>query len=258
MNGKHYLFEDPKFRRNVEGLAKAGIPFGVYHFLTASDSAECRAEAEFFLKTVASYRDKITLYLACDAENSRKPVARKAVARRAQPAHFGVLLDRSEGGVRGLSLHEHRSHPEFRRFRQNSVPGLAGALRKISLEADRRGRQTGDSPVHIIRQPQLHAGRFDLDFGYAPLAKLIVRERCGSRSRHSGSSPDERTATTFLCNLPINRRTDAQADPRPVDKAARPLIRLHCGLKNDDISYLLGYRYADDLFRKLYTAMLVN
>ena len=64
-----YLFADSKFRYNITGAAAAGLPCGVYHYFTARTDAECDREAEFFLKQIEPYRDKITLYAAVDVES---------------------------------------------------------------------------------------------------------------------------------------------------------------------------------------------
>ena len=259
MNGKHYLFEDAKFRRNVEGLAKAGIPFGVYHFLTASDSAECRAEAEFFLKTVAPYRDKITLYLACDAENYGNPwlekLSRDGLSRLisefcsiVQSAGYAACHYTNTDHIRNFVDLDKISFPVWQAHYGKSLSKPTDAGDKLAIH-----QYTSSGSLSCV------PGRFDLDFGYAPLAKLIVRERCGLEEQTfrfiTGRANGDDILVQFADKI-VARTLKPIRDPST--KRLAPLIRLHCGLKNDDISYLLGYKYADDLFRKLYTAMLVN
>ncbi len=64
-----YLFADSKFVHNITGAPSAGVPCGVYHYLTAATAAECGREAEFFLRTIEPYREHISLYAAVDVES---------------------------------------------------------------------------------------------------------------------------------------------------------------------------------------------
>ncbi len=61
-------FRDPQFYRNVVGASDSGIAVGVYHYLTAENVQEAVEEAEYFVNTIYPYRDRITLWAVCDAE----------------------------------------------------------------------------------------------------------------------------------------------------------------------------------------------
>lgn len=63
------VFTDSKFARNIVGAANAGIPYGVYHYMTAQTVEEADEEAEYFCGVIAPYRDKITLWAAVDVES---------------------------------------------------------------------------------------------------------------------------------------------------------------------------------------------
>lgn len=62
------LFEDGKFRRNIEGASAAGLRCGVYHFFTAVTEADARREADYFISVISPYKDKIDLWAAADVE----------------------------------------------------------------------------------------------------------------------------------------------------------------------------------------------
>ena len=64
-------FTDPWFARNVRGAAAAGIAVGVYHYLCAATVEEAEAEASYFLAAITPYRDEITLWAVCDAEEEK-------------------------------------------------------------------------------------------------------------------------------------------------------------------------------------------
>lgn len=64
-------FTDSRFARNITEASKAGLMVGVWHWLTARSVAEAEDEAEYFLKVIAPYRDKISLWAAVDVESDR-------------------------------------------------------------------------------------------------------------------------------------------------------------------------------------------
>ncbi len=62
-------FTDGKFKRNIEAAAKAGLAYGVYHYMTAQSEYEAMEEAEYFCAVIAPYRKHITLWAAVDVES---------------------------------------------------------------------------------------------------------------------------------------------------------------------------------------------
>lgn len=61
-------FVDPKFHEYAKAAIANGIPLGVYHFLTASTTAEAVKEADYFCRTIKPYSKSI-MFAVCDAEN---------------------------------------------------------------------------------------------------------------------------------------------------------------------------------------------
>lgn len=64
-----YMFTDGKFVYNITNATKAGVPCGVYHYLTARTPVEVKAEAEYYLGVIEPYRSMISLYVAVDVES---------------------------------------------------------------------------------------------------------------------------------------------------------------------------------------------
>ncbi len=95
-----YLFADPNFRDNILGAAAAGIPCGVWHWLTAKTVHEAKVEADFFLQTIRSYKSNIKLWAAVDVESDchlpRDKTALTAIVRafmeRVEAAGFRPML----------------------------------------------------------------------------------------------------------------------------------------------------------------------
>ena len=54
---------DSRFHQNMKAAQAAGVPVGAYHFFYASNVAETKAEAEYFLKTVKGYTFQYPLVL---------------------------------------------------------------------------------------------------------------------------------------------------------------------------------------------------
>ena len=67
-NGKYYL--DNKFKENIEGFKKVGIPVGIYFFSYADSKEEALSQAKWVLKEIKKY--KIELPIAFDWENWSK------------------------------------------------------------------------------------------------------------------------------------------------------------------------------------------
>lgn len=72
LTSSHHLFTDSKFHAHIQGAIAAGIPVGVYHFLTSSNDTEAIREANYFCEVISRYKDKI-VFAACDAENYNNP-----------------------------------------------------------------------------------------------------------------------------------------------------------------------------------------
>ena len=64
-NGDYYL--DNKFKENIEGFNKVGIPIGVYFFSYADSNKEAQRQATWVLKQIKNY--KIDLPIVFDWEN---------------------------------------------------------------------------------------------------------------------------------------------------------------------------------------------
>lgn len=63
------VFTDSRFAANINAASEAGIACGVYHYFTATNTAEVDEEADYFIRTIRPYRDKITLWAAVDVES---------------------------------------------------------------------------------------------------------------------------------------------------------------------------------------------
>ena len=107
-------FTDPRFQENIRGAAGAGMEIGVYHYLCASGKCEACREAEYFLSVIAPYREKITLWAACDAEEERYlPAGRAALTECVK-----VFLDTvRRGGFRPMLY----SNPNYLVYRLGDV-----------------------------------------------------------------------------------------------------------------------------------------
>lgn len=68
---------DNYFKRNIEGAIAQGIPVGIYHFSYALSAAGAKAEAEYVLKLLEPYKDKITLPVFYDFEYDTVDYAKK-------------------------------------------------------------------------------------------------------------------------------------------------------------------------------------
>lgn len=68
---------DNFFKRNMEGAIAQGIHIGIYHFSYALSAAGAKAEAEYVLKLIQPYKDKIVLPVFFDFEYDTVDYAKK-------------------------------------------------------------------------------------------------------------------------------------------------------------------------------------
>lgn len=66
-------FTDYQFKNNIENASNNGIRCGVYHYLTADSLEKAKEEADYFLKVISPYKDKINMYAAVDVESMYLP-----------------------------------------------------------------------------------------------------------------------------------------------------------------------------------------
>lgn len=62
-------FTDSQFINHMRGAVALGVPFGVYHLLTARNAQEAESEAKYFLSVIEPYREDIALWAVCDVED---------------------------------------------------------------------------------------------------------------------------------------------------------------------------------------------
>lgn len=87
---------DNYFKRNMEGAIAQGIHIGIYHFSYALSAAGAKAEAEYVLKLIQPYKDKIVLPVFFDFEYDTVAYAKKqgvTLGKEAFNAHTVAFCD---------------------------------------------------------------------------------------------------------------------------------------------------------------------
>lgn len=259
MTGDAYLFSDPAFVSHVEGFHKVSIPVGAYHFFTATSLEETYREADFFVNTVLPYRDKISLFLACDAENynnkylktlNRTELSRliDAFCRRVETAGFKACHYTNTDHIRSyIDL----SKIDFPVWQAHYIQD--GGVKRPADAGDRLAihQYTNDGAIAGV------VGRYDLNFGYSPLARLIIGSMCGIMDVTLDYIEGFDTGADVLMRLAdkiVEKSLNSIRNPS--HEKLVPLIRSHCKLTNEETAYLNDYTWATDLFYKLYVGML--
>ena len=256
---KGYLFEDKRFAKNVLGFHKVGIPVGAYHFFTASNLQETYCEADFFIKTVEPYRDKITLYLACDAEIYGNPYINKlskseltnlinAFCKRVEAAGYHACHYTNTDHINNYIDLDAISfpvwHAHYIKNGHTSRPTASG--KKLAIH-----QYTDDGQISGV------VGQFDMNFGYGPLARLIIQSRTTLEDQtldYIEKFPSGEMILTKIADKMVRR----EFSPLRISGHDRLVahMRLHYGLTPDEAAYLNSYRFAEPLFDKLYKAVL--
>lgn len=113
-------FTDSRFTKNIAGAASAGLPVGVYHYLTAQNEKEAVEEAEYFIKVISPYQSKIPLWSAVDVESA---AYLDGIDKRGLTSLTKAFLDRVKSSGHKPMLY---TNPNFLtyRFEKDAFPDI--------------------------------------------------------------------------------------------------------------------------------------
>jgi len=254
----HYLFADSSFGYHVSGFTKVGIPVGAYHFFTASNMEEVYKEADFFLETVEPYRDSISLYLACDAENYNNKYL-QGLSRSELSTLIDTFCSRVEAAGFKACHYTNTDHIRsyidiskisFPVWQAHYISG--GAVKKPTDAGEKLAihQYTGSGQLPGV------AGQYDLNFGYAPLARLIISRETTIEEKtldYLESHGDGEILTKLADKLVLKKLKSIKT---PSHEKLVPLLRYHCTLTEDETAHMNAYKWNTELFAKLYNAMI--
>ncbi len=254
-----YLFRDSRFVQNIEGFSKVGIPVGVYHFFTATNLDETHEEADFFLKTVNPYKDKINLYLACDVENYNNQWL-KPLDRDELTSLVDVFCKRVEAeGYKAChytNTDHIRNHIDISKLDYPIWHAHYPSNGKVSRPKESGNKLAIHQYTNTGRIPGT-AGFFDLNFGYGPIARLIIHARTPLLPQTLDYIEKYKSGENILTRIAAKLvNPSLKAIKNPVFEKLVPLIRYHAALTNEETAYLAEYTFASELFTKLYNCML--
>ena len=254
----HYLFADSMLDTHINGFYKAGIPVGAYHFFTASTVSETYAEADFFLKTLEPYRDKLSLYLACDAENYKNKYL-EGLSRSQLSELISLFCRRVEEA--GYNACHYTNTDHIRNYIDlTKIPYPVWQAHYISGGTTKKPADAGDKlAIHQYTSAgQLTGvvGSYDLNFGYAPLARLIISARTSIEKKTLDYLEAYETGDSILTKL-ADKLVAKELKPikTPTHEKLVPLIRYHCSLTEGEAAHMNAYKWNSELFSKLYAAM---
>ena len=90
---------DKRFVENIEGAIANDMPFGVYYYSYAKDTAKAGREAAYCLKQLEPYKEYLTLPVAYDLEEYERPFRRAAGGHRRNVLHGGAGRGPERHGV---------------------------------------------------------------------------------------------------------------------------------------------------------------
>lgn len=261
MTGDAYLFCDPLFKTHVEGFYKVKIPTGAYHFFTATTIDEALCEADYFIDTVTPFRDKLVLYLACDAENYNNKYL-KSLSRAELSSLIDIFCRRVEAA--GFKACHYTNSDHIKHYIDLSkIDFPVWQAHYIENGAVKRPTEAGERlAIHQYRTDgQLSGvvGQYDLDFGYAPLARLIIGAYCGIMDVTLDYIGRYTTGDGILMKLAdcvVAKKLNQIRNPTHEKLVAQ--VRTHCKLTVDEAAYLNSYKWNVELFYKLYRGMLTG
>lgn len=220
-----YLFTDSRFKANICNASKKGIECGVYHYLTATTVAGAKEEAAYFLKTIKPYKAYIKLYAVVDVESKYLPTD-KALLTQIVNAFCTAV---KQGGYDPMVY----TNPNFLSYRLNSISSwklwLALWRSKTNVPTVKQYPnltlwQWGSEAVDGIT-----TGKVDADFEIT-------------------AKPEEPKPVE-----PKPVETKPAETEAKVDYAAE--VCKKAGIQTETRTFLDCYKYAEDLWKKLYNAM---
>lgn len=259
LHSNHYLFTDSSFKKHIEGFFDAGIPVGAYHFFTGTDPESTLEEADYFIRTVEPYKDKISLFLACDAENYGN---KYLMGMSREQLTFNVKLFCDAVKKAGFTPCHYTNTDHILNFidlegidypvwQAHYISG-GGVKRPIHAGADLAIHQyTADGQLAGV------VGKYDLNFGYAPTAKLIISSLTTIEDKTLSYIHAHNEGEDMLIKL-ADKLVLRSLNPvrNPTDEKLIALIRYYCGLNYDQAAYLGAYKWSKELFHKLYSGMV--
>ena len=209
-NYNTYLFQDKYFARNVVEAHKHGVPVGVYHYLTARTTADAVVEAEYFIKVITPYKDRIKFWAAVDVEEGKYlPETKNALT--AVVDTFCRVVQRA--GFKPMVY----TNPNYLKHKLNDI---------------------SEWPLWLALWRSL---------SFVPSTKTYPNMKIwqyGGR-KVKGIYTKEKVDADLAIDIPeLNGKINY------ADEVCRK-----CGLEGQTRNYIDKYKYADDLWRKLYEQM---
>lgn len=131
-------YQDPMFRKNIEGAQKAGLLVGVYHYFRMTSSPE--KQFENFKKAMKDY--KMDLVPMIDVEPSDKEMAGKSVKDLQKNLDKFIALIKDEYGVPPMIYGTQRSYNTYCAPKYNKYHLYIGRYGSHSPEIKGEGTYT--------------------------------------------------------------------------------------------------------------------
>lgn len=212
-----YLFTDSRFKANIVNAAKSGIECGVYHYLTATTVEGAREEAEYFLKTIKPYKKYINLYAVVDVESKYLPTDKTLLTQIVNL--FCIIV--KQAGYDPMIY----TNPNFLTYRLNGI-----FTWKLWLAL---WRSKTNVPA-VDQYPNLTLWQW----GGEPV---------------SGITTGNVDSNLEITPKPAETKTAETKPEEKVDYAAE--VCKKAGLQTETRTFIDCYKWAEDLWKKLYNAM---
>ncbi len=93
------FYEDRKYKENIEGLQKVGIPYGLYHFSYATSVSTAKKEAEGFINLIKNYNPTYPVVIDIESSDRTSGVSKdtlvditKTICSMVEDAGYYVMI----------------------------------------------------------------------------------------------------------------------------------------------------------------------
>ncbi len=69
------FYKDKKYKQNIEGLQRIGVPYGLYHFSYATNVDDAKKEVDGFLNLIKDYKPLYPVVVDIESFKTREPIS---------------------------------------------------------------------------------------------------------------------------------------------------------------------------------------
>lgn len=262
---------DKYFEEYANKCIENEIPFGFYHYSYALNEEQAKEEAEFFIKTISKYKNKMELPLCIDIEDSDSYKKNhnfefsKENITKILETECKILIEKGFRPIIYASLSWFTNYIDL----QNET--LKSCFKWLAWWNDKADSKVDKNIFSILQYTDKGeisgtTSKVDLNYSYVDFKKLkeytenitklfLIKFKTGL------TDLDLQYLTCYKFGNFLVDKIEARLKKEPIDydiPDIKKLIKNEYGLEEKTITYIDSYIYGDEVFNKLKNALLLK